>query len=199
MKRAHGSTRWCAPQTALKLPRPTCCCAVPANFLARDSLVNWGSTSPIRFAIRNCSNLLARKPLLWSKTHLSGTNCNACSASCRGNGSAGITWRRWDRMRVIAGAYRSRILKSLKGLALRPTSARLRETLFNVLGPAVAESRVLDLFAGTGAVGIEALSRGANAVVFVENHGPAAALIRRNLEALGIRKSATVLVMDALS
>ena len=102
-------------------------------------------------------------------------------------------------MRVIAGTYRSRILKSLKGLALRPTSDRLRETLFNVLGPAVAESRVLDLFAGTGAVGIEALSRGANAVVFVENHGPAAALIRRNLEALGIRKSATVLVMDALS
>jgi 16S rRNA (guanine966-N2)-methyltransferase len=101
-------------------------------------------------------------------------------------------------MRIIAGTYRSRILKSLKGLALRPTSDRLRETLFNVLGPAVAESRFLDLFAGTGAIGIEALSRGANEVVFIENHAPAAALIRRNLESLGIGKDATILAADAL-
>ncbi|MGC1415774.1 MAG: RsmD family RNA methyltransferase, partial [Candidatus Acidiferrum sp.] len=61
-------------------------------------------------------------------------------------------------MRIIAGKYRSRILKSLKGLALRPTSDRLRETLFNILGPGVVGSRFLDVFAGTGAVGIEALS-----------------------------------------
>lgn len=101
-------------------------------------------------------------------------------------------------MRIIAGAYRSRILKSLKGLALRPTSDRLRETLFNVLGPSVAGSRFLDLFAGTGAIGIEALSRGANAVVFVENHAPAAVLIRSNLESLGIRNGAIVLAADAL-
>ncbi len=101
-------------------------------------------------------------------------------------------------MRVIAGTYRSRILKSLKGQALRPTSDRLRETLFNVLGSAVSGSRFLDLFAGTGAIGIEALSRGAKEVVFVENHLPAAALIRRNLESLGIQSGATVLAMDAL-
>lgn len=101
-------------------------------------------------------------------------------------------------MRVIAGTYRSRILKSLKGLALRPTSDRLRETLFNVLGPDVSGSRFLDLFAGTGAIGIEALSRGASEVVFVENHAPAAGLIRRNLESLAIRKSAIVLATDAL-
>lgn len=101
-------------------------------------------------------------------------------------------------MRVIAGSYRSRILKSLKGLALRPTSDRLRETLFNLLGPEVAGSRFLDLFAGTGAIGIEALSRGAAEVVFVENHAPAAALIRRNLESLDIRNGATVLAVDAL-
>ena len=101
-------------------------------------------------------------------------------------------------MRVIAGKHRSRILKSLKGLALRPTSDRLRETLFNVLAPVVSGSRFLDLFAGTGAIGIEALSRGASEVVFVENHSPAAALIRRNLESLGIRKGATVLATDAL-
>lgn len=100
-------------------------------------------------------------------------------------------------MRVIAGTYRSRVLKSLKGPALRPTSDRLRETLFNVLGPAVTGSRFLDLFAGTGAVGIEALSRGASEVVFVENHGPAASLIRRNLETLGISSAAKVLCIDA--
>jgi 16S rRNA (guanine966-N2)-methyltransferase len=88
-------------------------------------------------------------------------------------------------MRVISGTYRSRILKSLKGLALRPTSDRLRETLFNVLGPAVVGARFVDVFAGTGAVGIEALSRGAAEVVFIENHPPAVALIRKNLESLG--------------
>src|SRR6184192_2209946 len=92
-------------------------------------------------------------------------------------------------MRIIAGTYRSRMLKSLKGQALRPTSDRLRETLFNVLGPDVAGSRFLDLFAGTGAIGIEALSRGAVEVAFVEHHAPAAGLIRRNLESLDIRRA----------
>lgn len=101
-------------------------------------------------------------------------------------------------MRIIAGTYRSRILKSLKGLALRPTSDRLRETLFNVLGPHVSGARFLDLFAGTGAIGIEALSRGATEVVFIENHLPAAALIRKNLDSLGICSGFTVLAVDAL-
>jgi 16S rRNA (guanine(966)-N(2))-methyltransferase RsmD len=101
-------------------------------------------------------------------------------------------------MRVIAGNYRSRILKSLKGLALRPTSDRLRETLFNVLGPTVAGARFVDVFAGTGAVGIEALSRGAAEVVFIEKHPPAVALIRKNLESLGVRSGATVFGADAL-
>src|SRR5579864_6619670 len=101
-------------------------------------------------------------------------------------------------MRVIAGKYRSRILKSLKGNALRPTSDRLRETLFNVLGERVVGSRFLDVFAGTGAVGIEALSRGATEVVFIENHAPAAVLIRRNLESLAIANGAQVLPVDAL-
>ena len=101
-------------------------------------------------------------------------------------------------MRVIAGTYRSRILKSLKGLALRPTSDRLRETLFNVLAPTIAGSRFVDLFAGTGAIGIEALSRGAAEVVFIENHAPAVTLIRRNLESLGITSGVTLLAVDAL-
>src|SRR6266849_2599237 len=98
-------------------------------------------------------------------------------------------------MRVIAGIYRSRILKSL---ALRPPSDRLRETLFNVLAPNIAGSRFVDLFAGTGAIGIEALSRGAAEVVFIENHAPAVTLIRRNLESLGINSGVTVLAADAL-
>lgn len=101
-------------------------------------------------------------------------------------------------MRVIAGTYRSRILKSLKGLALRPTSDRLRETLFNVLGLGVSGSRFVDLFAGTGAIGIEALSRGAAEVVFIENHPPAANLIRRNLASLEIHSGFTVLSADTL-
>jgi 16S rRNA (guanine(966)-N(2))-methyltransferase RsmD len=101
-------------------------------------------------------------------------------------------------MRVIAGKYRSRILKSLKGTALRPTSDRLRETLFNVLGPNVSGSRFLDIFAGTGAVGIEAISRGATEVVFIENHAAAAVLIRRNLESIAITTGTQILPLDAL-
>jgi len=101
-------------------------------------------------------------------------------------------------MRVIAGKFRSRSLKSLKGLALRPTSDRLRETLFNVLADRVPDARFVDAFAGTGAVGIEALSRGAREVIFIENHGPAVALIRKNLQALGIQSLASVLALDAL-
>jgi 16S rRNA (guanine966-N2)-methyltransferase len=93
-------------------------------------------------------------------------------------------------MRVIAGKYRGRPLRSLRGTDIRPTSDRLRETLFNVLtagNPAALEGTVwLDLFAGTGAVGIEALSRGAKQVYFVENSAPAAKLIEENLHSLGI-------------
>ena len=101
-------------------------------------------------------------------------------------------------MRVIAGKFRSRSLKSLKGLALRPTSDRLRETLFNVLADRVSDARFVDAFAGTGAVGIEALSRGAREVIFIENHVPAVALIRKNLEMLGIQSLGNVVALDAL-
>jgi 16S rRNA (guanine966-N2)-methyltransferase len=101
-------------------------------------------------------------------------------------------------MRVIAGKYRSRTLRSLKGQALRPTSDRLRETLFNILGPTVEGATFIDLYAGTGAVGIEALSRGAQTAVFVEQHAPASILIRRNLESLGIKNGVEILSMDVL-
>src|SRR5271165_981274 len=101
-------------------------------------------------------------------------------------------------MRVIAGKFRSRPLKSLKGLALRPTSDRLRETLFNVLADRIPDSRFVDAFAGTGAVGIEALSRGAREVTFIENHIPAVNLIRKNLQSLEIQCGTQLLALDAL-
>ncbi|HXR32791.1 MAG TPA: 16S rRNA (guanine(966)-N(2))-methyltransferase RsmD [Verrucomicrobiae bacterium] len=101
-------------------------------------------------------------------------------------------------MRIIAGTFRSRQLKSLKGLALRPTSDRLREALFNVLAERIPGCRFLDVFAGTGAVGIEAFSRGAAEAVFIENHPPAATLIQKNLDSLGIQGSTRVLKLDAL-
>jgi 16S rRNA (guanine966-N2)-methyltransferase len=101
-------------------------------------------------------------------------------------------------MRVIAGTYRSRHLNSLKGMALRPTSDRLRETLFDILRDCVVGSRFVDVFSGTGAVGIEALSRGAAEVVFIEKYAPAAALIKKNLESLEVRTGARVLPVDAL-
>jgi len=89
-------------------------------------------------------------------------------------------------MRVIAGQYRSRPLTAPRGWRTRPTSDRLRETLFNILAPRIASARFADLYAGTGAVGIEALSRGAAHVWFAEKAAPAVAAIRANLNALSI-------------
>lgn len=89
-------------------------------------------------------------------------------------------------MRVIAGKYRSRLLSAPQGIETRPTSDRLRETLFNVIGPAVQDSVWLDLFAGSGAVGIEALSRGARSVYAVESAARAAMAIRSNIASLKI-------------
>jgi 16S rRNA (guanine(966)-N(2))-methyltransferase RsmD len=91
-------------------------------------------------------------------------------------------------MRVIAGKYRSRKLQGAGSLAIRPTSDRLRETLFNVLAPQIADSVFIDLYAGTGAVGIEALSRGARQVYFAESDKKAARIITDNLRALKIEE-----------
>ena len=100
-------------------------------------------------------------------------------------------------MRVIAGQYRSRRLKSVPGADLRPTSDKLRETLFNVVAAQVPDSVWIDVFAGTGAVGIEALSRGARQVYFVESAKSAAALIRQNLASLEISEGVEVLEREA--
>ncbi len=96
-----------------------------------------------------------------------------------------------DEMRVIAGEFRSRVLQAPRGAATRPTSDRLRQALFNVLelgglGPAVRGSRFVDLYAGSGAVGIEAMSRGAQFVWFAEDARAAVAAIRANLAALKV-------------
>ena len=89
-------------------------------------------------------------------------------------------------MRIIAGEFRSRTLYSPAGLATRPTSDRLRETLFNVLAPRIEGAAFLDLYAGSGAVGMEALSRGAASVLFVERAEAALKALRANLARLGL-------------
>lgn len=90
-------------------------------------------------------------------------------------------------MRIIAGQFRSRILNAPRGLDTRPTGDKLRGTLFNVLGERVIGASFADLYAGSGANGMEALSRGARSVLFVESAAPALAAIRANLAALGLR------------
>ena len=101
-------------------------------------------------------------------------------------------------IRVTAGAWRGRSIRTVAGLAVRPTPAMLREALFNILGPTIAGTRFLDLCAGSGAVGIEALSRGAAAAVFVESHAASAAVIQRNLDALGAGGRARLVRADAV-
>jgi 16S rRNA (guanine(966)-N(2))-methyltransferase RsmD len=100
-------------------------------------------------------------------------------------------------MRVIGGEFRSRRLKSLPGLELRPTPDRLRETLFDVLGGRIAGAVFLDAYAGSGAVGIEALSRGAARAIFLEKRRRAVALIRENLASLGLEARAEVVHGEA--
>jgi 16S rRNA (guanine(966)-N(2))-methyltransferase RsmD len=95
-------------------------------------------------------------------------------------------------MRVIAGTYRSRILQAPPGLKTRPTSDRLRERLFNILAPQIPGARVADLYAGTGAIGIEAISRGAAFVLFCEKAPEALSVLQQNLKTLGIRDRFTV-------
>src|SRR3954464_7160790 len=95
-------------------------------------------------------------------------------------------------MRVIAGYYRGRNLRSPPSMQVRPTSDRLRETLFNVLAPRIEGARFLDLYAGSGAVGIEAASRGAERVVVVERAQAALEVLRANLESLGLRGAVRV-------
>lgn len=99
-------------------------------------------------------------------------------------------------MRVIAGAYRGFRLQTPAGRQTRPTADRVREALFNILSPYIIDSRVLDLFAGSGAVGIEALSRGASFAVLVENNPAAIKAIRSNLVKTGLEGKAEVITTE---
>jgi 16S rRNA (guanine966-N2)-methyltransferase len=104
-------------------------------------------------------------------------------------------------MRIVGGRWRSRVLAAPASRAVRPTADRLREALFNVLahgyGDPVTGARVLDLFAGTGALGLEALSRGAAFAVFIDQSAPARALIRENVAALGAGGVSRIFRRDA--
>jgi len=102
-------------------------------------------------------------------------------------------------LRVIAGRYKGRRLRAPTWQGLRPTSDKLRETLFNILAPRIDGARVLDGFAGTGAIGIEALSRGAGHVTFAEKDPRAVALIETNLAACGIAADYNIRRGDVLA
>lgn len=102
-------------------------------------------------------------------------------------------------MRVIAGVARSLPLKSVPGLDTRPTTDRIKETLFNILQDEIYGCRFLDLFSGSGAIGIEALSRGASEAVFVENNKKAIVCIKENLDFTRLSDKAEVLSCDVLS
>jgi len=102
-------------------------------------------------------------------------------------------------MRIIAGIHKGRRLKTLEGSHVRPTSDRLRETLFNILMPRIEEARFADICAGSGAIGIEALSRGAGHVTFIESSLKAARIISENLRNCGIsRENYTMINRDVI-
>lgn len=101
-------------------------------------------------------------------------------------------------MRVIGGHLGGRRLESLAGRRIRPTADRVREAIFNILGDAVVGARVLDLYAGTGALAIEAISRGATRAACVDRSAPARRTIEANVEALGLEAAMEVVGDDAL-
>jgi len=102
-------------------------------------------------------------------------------------------------VRVIAGEFGGRRLASARAKGLRPTADRVREALFSILGPDVDEARVLDLYAGTGALALEAVSRGAESAVCVERSGAALAALERNVRELGLERRVAIERGDALA
>ncbi len=103
-----------------------------------------------------------------------------------------------SQMRVVAGEFGGRRLVIPKDARVRPTADRVREAWMSILGPALDDARVLDLFAGSGALGLEALSRGAKEATFVELNPPSLEALRANIEALGVEDRARVHRGDAL-
>ena len=104
--------------------------------------------------------------------------------------------QQYQHVRIVAGTHGGRVLRAPPGAATRPTSEKVREALFNILGPPPEETHVLDLFAGSGALGLEALSRGAASVTFVERGRPALAALRGNIHTLGVAAQATMQAVE---
>jgi 16S rRNA (guanine966-N2)-methyltransferase len=104
-----------------------------------------------------------------------------------------------EGVRIVAGSYGGRVLRAPPGVGTRPTSEKVREAVFNILGPPGPDDAVLDLFAGSGALGLEALSRGAARAVFVEKARPAAAILKRNVDDLAVSAQAEIVIADALA
>jgi 16S rRNA (guanine(966)-N(2))-methyltransferase RsmD len=102
-------------------------------------------------------------------------------------------------MRIIAGTVGGRRIRAPRGMSTRPTSDRVREAVFNILGPPREDARVLDLYAGAGALGLEALSRGAAACVFVDQAAPAVRTAKDNASDLGLAERARVVRAEALA
>jgi 16S rRNA (guanine966-N2)-methyltransferase len=102
-------------------------------------------------------------------------------------------------MRVIAGTARGTLLQAPRDRITRPITDRVKETLFDILGASVSEARVLDLYAGSGAIGVEALSRGASHATFVERGAPALNALRQNLQRTRLADRATVVAADVLT
>jgi 16S rRNA (guanine(966)-N(2))-methyltransferase RsmD len=101
-------------------------------------------------------------------------------------------------MRITGGRSRNRLLSSLKGLDIRPSSDKLRESIFNIIGQDISGIKVLDLFAGTGSLGIEALSRGAEAALFVDKSRQSISLIKKNLKLADYESSGFILKWDLI-
>ena len=155
-------------------------CGKAPPFQLLDFLLVWG------YALNSTTGA---QPLL--KTRM---------AARKGRALPYIKWRSHEiPMRIISGKYRGRKLKSPPSLQTRPTSDRLRETLFNVLAPRITGARFLDLCAGSGAVGIEALSRGAAHTTFVDQSRRMCGLIEANLNEFGVDDDETEVVCSEVS
>ena len=102
-------------------------------------------------------------------------------------------------IRIIGGDLKGRKLVTVRGLKTRPTADRVRESIFNILGNSVRAARVLDLYAGTGAMGIEALSRGAESVLFADDHGAALAALEKNIKTCSLQSRANMIKWNLLN
>jgi len=100
--------------------------------------------------------------------------------------------QQYRAVRIVAGSLGGRVLRAPHGAATRPTSEKVRQAMFNILGPPPEDTHVLDLFAGSGALGLEALSRGAASVTYVERARPALIALRNNVETLAVADQVTI-------